>query len=307
MAQAQQEHGEGMAASAPPVFDEVSGRPLNDRARVLMGEEPLGYNEVSSLDEALHLSAAKKRPIVVPRSKDEWQELLLILTEDNESPSQPKAVDALSQALTKMAAGVAPPYVNDLGFWLATRLGRSQDGEAQPNVTLKCLKVMITLMDGGVGAVDEDETDAPPSLTSRLCQSGMNMWAPTEGGDLQGALTSDGGGSGSGGGTLDGGGVGELWAVSIRSHCVTLLTQLCEHVGEAHPQWGDRPAQMVRAAARGAMIRANGRSSDFGVEYTKQRRLNVGANELVAWEFRERSVGGPHTIGAQTHLCLLYL
>merc|ERR1711969_121729 len=44
------------------------------------------------------------------------------------------------------------------------------------------------------------------------------------------------------------------------------------------------------------MIRAHGQRKDFGVEYTAQKRLQVSADELVAWEFRERSAGGPHTI-----------
>ena len=36
---------------AAPVFDEITGDPLNDPARVLVGQEPKGYNEVDSLDE----------------------------------------------------------------------------------------------------------------------------------------------------------------------------------------------------------------------------------------------------------------
>ena len=62
------------------------------------------------------------------------------------------------------------------------------------------------------------------------------------------------------------------------------------------PQWGERPMQMIRAASRGAMIRAHGQRKDFGVEYSSTKRIQVGAGELVAWEFRERSAGGPHTV-----------
>eukprot|EP01046_Picozoa_sp_COSAG06_P014445 COSAG06_NODE_897_length_11651_cov_7.190439_9_plen_129_part_00 len=54
--------------------------------------------------------------------------------------------------------------------------------------------------------------------------------------------------------------------------------------------------QMIRAASRGAMIRAHGQRKDFGVEYSSTKRIQVGAGELVAWEFRERSAGGPHTV-----------
>ena len=44
------------------------------------------------------------------------------------------------------------------------------------------------------------------------------------------------------------------------------------------------------------MIRAHGQRKDFGVEYSSEKRMPVGAGELVAWEFRERSAGGPHTL-----------
>lgn len=37
---------------------------------------------------------------------------------------------------------------------------------------------------------------------------------------------------------------------------------------------------MIRAAARGAMIRAHGKRISFSVEYTKQRRLPVEAKEV---------------------------
>eukprot|EP01047_Picozoa_sp_COSAG01_P048859 COSAG01_NODE_4790_length_4733_cov_15.070674_2_plen_53_part_00 len=36
-------------------------------------------------------------------------------------------------------------------------------------------------------------------------------------------------------------------------------------------------------------VRVVGRAADFGVEYTKQRRVTVGAGDIVAWEYRERS------------------
>ena len=41
--------------------------------------------------------------------------------------------------------------------------------------------------------------------------------------------------------------------------------------------------QMIRAASRGAMIRAHGQRKDFGVEYSSEKRIPVGAGELVAW------------------------
>ena len=44
------------------------------------------------------------------------------------------------------------------------------------------------------------------------------------------------------------------------------------------------------------MIRAHGQRKDFGVEYSSEKRMPVSAGELVAWEFRERSAGGPHTL-----------
>lgn len=74
------------------------------------------------------------------------------------------------------------------------------------------------------------------------------------------------------------------------------LQEFCELEGPPDAQWGDRPKQMIRAAARGAMVRVVGRAADFGIEYTKQRRVTVSAGEIVAWEFRERSIGGPHTV-----------
>ena len=220
-------HREGTLTTPPPIFDESTGRALNDRARVLLGQEPKGYDEVSSIDEAQHLAAARSKPVTVPRSEDEWYELLGYLTEDSEKPAHPKFVDALAKALDRMSGGGAPMYIDSLGRWLEKRLSQEN-----PNVTLKCLKVMITLMDGGVGIIDDDETEPPPGLATRMCTNmanPSNMWAapaPAPSG-LSGALTApeegSGGGSGPGGGrgagrtesggdgavTYDGGGVGE--------------------------------------------------------------------------------------------------
>ena len=100
--------------------------------------------------------------------------LLQMLTEDTEAPPQPRAVDALSQALALMSeSDTAPPYIDRLGGWLAHRLEAQAaltgatdsvdsplSGGASSHVTLKCLKVMISLMDGGVGATNDDEGGA---------------------------------------------------------------------------------------------------------------------------------------------------
>ena len=58
------------------------------------------------------------------------------------------------------------------------------------------------------------------------------------------------------------------------------IQSLSEYEAAADEKWGERPIQMIRAAARGAMIRAHGKRTAFGVEYTKQRRLPVEANEV---------------------------
>jgi hypothetical protein len=108
--------------------------------------------------------------------------------------------------------------------------------------------------------------------------------------DLTGSLT--GGGRAGGAGTS----VGEAFAVAIRAHCTELLQELAELEIAPDSQWGERPMQMIRAAARGAMIRAHGQRKDFGVEYSAEKRVQVGAGEVVAWEYRERSAGGPHTV-----------
>eukprot|EP01052_Picozoa_sp_SAG31_P024438 SAG31_NODE_2079_length_6498_cov_3.416159_7_plen_150_part_00 len=109
--------------AVPAVFDEDTGRPLNDRARVLIGEEPRGYNECESLDDAIHSSQARaaNAPMKTPESLDEWMELLDVLTTDSETPPRPKAVDALYRALT--AARDTPlEYVDDIASWLSRRM-----------------------------------------------------------------------------------------------------------------------------------------------------------------------------------------
>ena len=277
--------------ATPPVFDEITGRPLNDPARVLVGEEPKGYNEVDSLDEAIALADARQRPISTPRSFDEWAELLELLTHDSERPPRFQAVNALQRGLQLMETTPAA-YVDAIGQWvgrrLATGLG-ARSGRASPHISLKTLKVVISLLDGVV----TEEEDEEETGISRYCVSMPSIFSKVEtASELTGSLTGSAGGSEGGAGAS----VGEAFAVAVRAHCTDQLQTLAQLEQPSHSKWGDRPTQMIRAAARGAMIRAHGQRKDFGVEYTAQKRLQVSADELVAWEFRERSAGGPHTI-----------
>ena len=101
---------------------------------------------MDSLDEAIALADARTRPISTPRSFDEWAELLAILTVDSEKPARPQAVDALHRALQKMESNPVP-FIDQIGQWIARRLA----GNASSHVTLKCLKVVISLLDGVIG------------------------------------------------------------------------------------------------------------------------------------------------------------
>ena len=199
------------------------------------------------------------------------------------------------------------PFIDQIGQWIARRLA----GNHGSHVTLKCLKVVISLLDG---VVDEDEPGEQTGV-ARYCVSMPSIFSSAESAsDLTGSLT---GGSRAGGAGTS---VGEAFAVAIRAHCTELLQELAELEIAPDSQWGERPMQskhtssphhnfvfrdgserwrvvaVIRAAARGAMIRAHGQRKDFGVEYSAEKRVQVGAGEVVAWEYRERSAGGPHTV-----------
>jgi hypothetical protein len=199
---------------AAPVFDEITGRPLNDPARVLIGEEPKGYNEVDSLDEAIALADSRNRPIPTPRSYDEWAELLEVLTVDTEKPARPQAVDALHRALDAMESKPVA-FVDAIGQWIARRLAGAGAGAPSSHVTLKVLKVVISLLDGVVE--DEDEAGVQTGV-ARYCVSMPSVFSSAESAsELTGSLT--GGGRAGGGGNA----VGEAFAVAIRAHCTALL------------------------------------------------------------------------------------
>eukprot|EP01052_Picozoa_sp_SAG31_P024436 SAG31_NODE_2079_length_6498_cov_3.416159_5_plen_170_part_00 len=93
---------------------------------------------------------------------------------------------------------------------------------------------------------------------------------------------------------LAGAAAGEAFAVGIRRHCQVQIQQFAEYEGQPDEKWGERPNQMIRAAARGAMLRAHGKRVTFSVEYTKQRRFPVEEKEVVAWEFKE--ISAAHSI-----------
>ena len=260
---------------AAPVFDEVTGDPLNDPARVLVGQEPKGYNEVDSLDEAIALAHSRERAISTPRSYDEWAELLAMLTVDNEKPARPQAVDALHRALDAMEAKPVE-FVDAIGQWIARRLTGTGGAAPSAHVTLKTLKVVISLLEGVTQ--DEDEAGVQTGV-ARFCVSMPSIFSSAESAsDLTGSLTGGAGRAGASGNS-----VGESFSVAIRAHCTELLQELAELDVAPDPQWGERPMQMIRAAARGAMIRAHGQRKDFGVEYSSEKRIPVGAGELVAW------------------------
>jgi hypothetical protein len=113
---------------AAAVFDESTGRAMNDRARVLIGEEPRGYDECSSLDEAIHAAEAREAhaPLRTPASYDEWAELLAVITADTEKPARPAAVDALQRALTNMREQPVD-YIDGITKWLSARMSLSGD------------------------------------------------------------------------------------------------------------------------------------------------------------------------------------
>ena len=241
--------------TAPPaVFDEVTGRPLNDRARALVGEEPRGYDECVSLDDAIHASqaSAASAAIKAPASFDEWVELLTALTSDAEKPARPNAVDALHRALS--AAAEEPiEYVDAIAQWISGRMAYQRKtkaggpGELSPHVVLKSLKVVISLLQGAV-VDDAAAGEQPPG--GKSCVSMPSIWStPKTASELTGSLT-DGSRAGEGGAST-----GEAFAVGVRAHCLPQIARFSEYEGKPDPQWGDRPFQMIRAAARGAMIR----------------------------------------------------
>ena len=114
---------DGIGGTPPAVFDEDTGRPLNDRARALVGEEARGYDECVSLDEAIHSSQARQAsaPIKTPASLDEWTELLEVLTSDSEKPARPTAVDALQRALAA-ARDTPVDYIDGIARWISVRM-----------------------------------------------------------------------------------------------------------------------------------------------------------------------------------------
>lgn len=69
---------------------------------------------------------------------------------------------------------------------------------------------------------------------------------------------------------------------------LTLLKQHAEFRCPEHPKWKMRPQEMVRSAACSAVVRAVGKRADFAMQYTKQRRIPVVANEIVGWVWHEK-------------------
>ncbi len=205
------------------------------QARVLVGQEPKGYNEVDSLDEAIALADSRSRTIPTPRSYDEWAELLELLTVDNEKPARPQAVDALHRALDAMESKPVA-FIDAIGQWIARRLAGG-GGTPSSHVTLKVLKVIISLLDGVVQ--DEDEAGVQTGV-ARYCVSMPSIFSSAESAsDLTGSLTGSAGRVGGSGSS-----VGEAFAVAIRAHCTELLQELAELDVAPDPQWGERPMQM---------------------------------------------------------------
>lgn len=153
------------------------------------------------------------------------------------------------------------------------------------HVKLKTLNVVIALLDGGVS--DEDgEADQPslkcislptvfstPAAAASVLREDSERSLMAETGSPRHAKAAT---------------AGEAFSLAVRSIMLPMLKQLAEFVTTPHEKWGDRPQQLVRGAARGAIVRAQGRRDEFSVEYQKQRRVPVAANDIVAWVWREK-------------------
>ena len=207
------------------------------------------------------------------------------LCKDTERPSPPAVADALDRALSEMTAAAEPvPFVDDIVRNLLERL----QGDST-HIKLKVLNVVIALLDGGVSDED-DEAEAPGlrcmSIPTIFSQPSPKAAAVLREDKEKGLL----GGAGDTGSPrhAKAATAGEAFALSVRSIMLPMLKWHAEYTCAPHEKWGDRPQDLVRGAARGAVVRAQGRRDEFTVEHQKQRRVPVTQNDIVSWVWREK-------------------
>lgn len=207
------------------------------------------------------------------------------LCKNTERPSPPAVADALDRALSEMTAAAEPvPFVDDIVRNLLERL----QGDST-HVKLKVLNVVIALLDGGVS--DEDDEAEAPGLRCMSMPTIFSQPSPTAAAVLRedkekGLL----GGAGDTGSPrhAKAATAGEAFSLSVRSIMLPMLKWHAEYNCEPHAKWGDRPQDLVRGAARGAVVRAQGRRIEITVTHQKQRRVPVTRDDIVSWVWREK-------------------
>ena len=207
------------------------------------------------------------------------------LCKNTERPSPPAVADALDRALSEMTAAAEPvPFVDYIVRNLLERL----QGDST-HVKLKVLNVVIALLDGGVS--DEDDEAEAPGLRCMSMPTIFSQPSPTAAAVLRedkekGLL----GGAGDTGSPrhAKAATAGEAFSLSVRSIMLPMLKWHAEYNCEPHAKWGDRPQDLVRGAARGAVVRAQGRRIEITVTHQKQRRVPVTRDDIVSWVWREK-------------------
>ena len=220
-----------------------------------------------------------------PETFEEWVVVLDKLTKDTERPAPTAPADQLDRALSAMTEAAEPvPFVDDIVRHLLTRLQTEST-----HVKLKALNVVIALLDGGVS--DEDDEAEAPGLRCMSLPTIFSAPSPKAAAVLRedkekGLL----GGSGDTGSPrhAKAATAGEAFSLAVRSIMLPMLKWHAEYTCEPHEKWGDRPQDLVRGAARGAVVRAQGRRDEFSVEHQKQRRVPVTAKDIVSWVWREK-------------------
>ncbi len=207
------------------------------------------------------------------------------LCKNTERPSPPAVADALDRALSEMTAAAEPvPFVDDIVRNLLERL----QGDST-HVKLKVLNVVIALLDGGVS--DEDDEAEAPGLRCMSMPTIFSQPSPTAATVLRedkekGLL----GGAGDTGSPrhAKAATAGEAFSLSVRSIMLPMLKWHAEYNCEPHAKWGDRPQDLVRGAARGAVVRAQGLRIEIAVAHQKQKRVPVDRDDIVSWVWREK-------------------
>ncbi len=207
------------------------------------------------------------------------------LCKNTERPSPPAVADALDRALSEMTAAAEPvPFVDDIVRNLLERL----QGDST-HVKLKVLNVVIALLDGGVS--DEDDEAEAPGLRCMSMPTIFSQPSPTAATvlreDKEKGLLGGAGDTGSPRHAKAATAV-EAFSLSVRSIMLPMLKWHAEYNCEPHAKWGDRPQDLVRGAARGAVVRAQGRRIEIAVAHQKQKRVPVDRDDIVSWVWREK-------------------